>query len=385
MRKILTPLAILFAIIVIQACSNQAERVYDESSYGLPLEVPPDLTKPVYQQEDLSFIQDKKAEAMAGSNVNSNVSSDAGCNCNSSSSQLQPLPEQKNLVLHKDGSQQWLVLQGDPRNIWPWVRNFWVNNGFKISLEDPLIGFIETDWKQQINILPLEKSVDGKDLVVVGQDVVSKDSDEKIYAVPQLEKYRVRLEKGEAPGTTELFLTHRGVELVAQDKLIVWKLKKTDPELEVQMIKQMLVYFSNEQQTLGSSLASRNQVLNIATMITNEKKQATLKVDIEFIRLWRRVGLVLDRMDYIIESSDRSVGSYHLRVKDPLIDENVKEEKGWFSSLFSGDDGTDSSRIQVVLRDEGESTHINVYQESGKVLDDEKSKVILEKIKNHLQ
>ena len=110
-----------------------------------------------------------------------------------------------------------------------------------------------------------------------------------------------------------------------------------------------------------------------------------MKKNIEFIRLWRRVGLVLDRMDYIIESSDRSVGSYHLRVKDPLIDENVKEEKGWFSSLFSGDDGTDSSRIQVVLRDEGESTHINVYQESGKVLDDEKSKVILEKIKNHLQ
>ncbi len=367
-------LAVAF-ILLSQACSNPARLVYEESSFGMPLEVPPDLTKPS-TQDDLSFLDSEPDKGMAASLVKNS----SACPCEDTQLNLPVLPVQEHIKIARDGAQRWLVLQGEPRNIWPWIRDFWLKNDFKLSLEDPVIGLIETDWKQQRNNLPLEGQAESKKKVAE-QDVI----DSKIYAVPTREKYRVRLDRGEQAGTTEVFLTHRGVELLTDGKLIVWKLRPTDVELEAEMLARMFAYLGNERKKLNASLASTNQHLNIATLIKDESGHPTLKIDIEFAHVWRRIGLILDRMDFIIEDRDRSVGTYHLRFKDVLKDEELKEEeKGWFSSWFSSDT-KESPNLQVVLRDEGSSTHITVRNPDGKFSSEEKATSLLNKIINHLQ
>lgn len=361
-------------ILLLQACSNPARLVYEESSFGTPLEVPPDLTKPSIQ-DDLSFLDSEPDSKGTAASLAKNNSA---CSCEDTQLNLPVLPVQEHIKIARDGAQRWLVLQGEPRNIWPWIRGFWLKNDFKLSLEDPVIGLIETDWKQQRNNLPLEGQAESKK--VAEQDVI----DSKIYAVPTKEKYRVRLDRGEQAGTTEVFLTHRGVELLTDGKLIVWKLRPTDVELEAEMLTRMFVYLGNERKKLNAPLASTNQHLNIATLIKDESGHPILKIDIEFTRVWRRIGLILDRLDFIIEDRDRSVGTYHLRFKDVLKDEELKEEKGWFSSWFSSDT-KESPNLQVVLRDEGSSTHIAVRNPDGKFSSEEKATSLLKKIINHLQ
>lgn len=373
MKRVIKIAVMSVPIILLSACSNQVERIYEQSSYGVPLEVPPDLSKPTVQEDELSLLADDGNSSKKQSGTN--------CDCVNNASTMPVLAPQEGLQLKRDGAHKWIVLQGEPRNLWPWVRDFWNKNGFKINLEDPVIGLVETDWKQQRSNLPMQKKASGAGQEAVGQDKVES----RIYAVPVMEKYRTRLEKGEQPGTTDLFVTHRGVELVNDGKLIVWKLRKSDAELEAEMIQRMMVFFTKEQQNIGAPLATRNQQLNIAAIIKNEKDRVTLKVDVEFVRLWKRIGLVLDRMDYIIEDTDRSIGTYYLRAKDPLKEEGVKEEKGWFASLFSDDEDLEHVRIQVALRDEGESTHINIQNQKGELIKDEDAKTVLEQIMSRLQ
>jgi len=351
-------------IIVSQACSNQAQRVYQESSFGVALEVPPDLTKPS-RQDELSFLDSRQ-----GNGNNDTVSGRAQINSLEASSVV---PEFEHIKLAKDGAQRWLVLQGEPRKIWPWIREFWIKNDFELSLEQPIIGLIETDWKQQRNNLPMKNNK------VAGQE----KAESTVYAVPTREKYRVRLDRGEQEGTTEVYLTHRGVELLADGKLIVWKLRPSDVELEADMLNRLAVFLAGERKKLDGPLAATNRHLNVASLIKDESGRPMLKVDIEFSRVWRRVGLILDRMNYVIESSERSIGVYHLIFKDVLQDESVKEKPGWFSSWFSG--SSESSNLQVVLRDEGASTHITVRNPDGKYSSEEKATSLLKEMINQIQ
>jgi len=356
--------------LLLQACSNQAERVYEESSFGVPLEVPPDLTTPS-NQDDLSFLNNLDESAIFTKNKSS-------CPCESAEANLPVLPEQEHIGLGRDGALRWLVLQGEPRNIWPWIRDFWLKNNFKLSIEDPVIGLIETDWRQQRKNLPVEEYQGN--IKVAEQDTVES----KIYAVPTREKYRVRLERGERPGTTNVFLSHRGVELLADGKMIVWKLRSSDVELEAEMLTRLMVYLGGERKKLGGPLASTNQHLNIASLIKDESGHPMMKIDMEFSSIWRRIGLILDRMNFLIEDRDRSVGTYHLRFKDPLKNDDVKEEKGWFSGWFSSDTA-ESTNLQIVLRDEGTATHITVHDQDGKFSSEEKARRLLQEMINHLQ
>lgn len=363
MKMFRTVVSVFCLFLFLQACSNQAVHVYEESSYGVPLEVPPDLIKPSLKDE-LSILRSTDKSDSSGKNPQS-------CACDTA---MPVLPEQGSVQLHRDAGQRWLTLQGEPKDIWPWIRDFWLKNDFQLSIEDPLTGLVETDWKQLRKNLPME-----------GEKAAEQDKHEsRIYSVPTREKFRVRLEPGEQSGSTDLFLTHRGVELLADGKLIVWKLRASDLELESEMLRRLMLFLGIEQQKQGGSLAGQARHLKYASIIENNKQQLLLKVDVEFARIWRRAGLILDRMNFIIEDRNRSVGTYKVKHKDPLKDEDVKEEKGWFSSMFSGDSQV-ISEYKIVLRDEGSSTHIAVLDVSGKPVDKEVSKKILEEMLGYLQ
>ena len=65
----------------------------------------------------------------------------------------------------------------------------------------------------------------------------------------------------------------------------------------------------------------------------------TLNLNDPFDRGWRRVGLALDRIGFVVEDKDRSNGLYFVRYSDVDIDDSPKKKKGFFNSLkFWGDD-----------------------------------------------
>jgi outer membrane protein assembly factor BamC len=65
----------------------------------------------------------------------------------------------------------------------------------------------------------------------------------------------------------------------------------------------------------------------------------TLTLKDPFDRGWRRVGLALDRIGFVIEDKDRSKGLFYVRYADVDIDDSPKKKKGLLDTLkFWGDD-----------------------------------------------
>jgi outer membrane protein assembly factor BamC len=81
---------------------------------------------------------------------------------------------------------------------------------------------------------------------------------------------------------------------------------------------------------------------------------ARLLVSDPFDRAWRRVGLALDRIGFVIEDRDRSNGLFFVRYADVDIDDTPKKKKGLFETLkFWGND--DSKQPESAAKKEDKS------------------------------
>jgi outer membrane protein assembly factor BamC len=68
----------------------------------------------------------------------------------------------------------------------------------------------------------------------------------------------------------------------------------------------------------------------------------------QFDRAWRRVGLALDRIGFVIEDKDRSNGLFFVRYADVDIDDTPKKKKGLLDTLkFWGDDDKKEAQTPV--------------------------------------
>ena len=93
---------------------------------------------------------------------------------------------------------------------------------------------------------------------------------------------------------------------------------------------------------------------------------ATLQVDDDFDRAWRRVGLALDRSGFTVEDRDRAQGLYFVRYVDPK--DAGKDEPGFFAKLFSfGKDDAPRARCATasLVKAEGERSNVSVQNAQG--------------------
>ena len=266
------------------------------------------------------------------------------------------LPDQENMHVERDGNQQWLVVQGAPAQVWPNVKEFWLEEGFLIKMEDPRVGILETGWAENRADIP-----DGPIRNLIGKVIDS------VYSSATRDQYRVRLERGTEAGTTEIYLTHRGVEEVIQggieDGTSVWQPRPTDPELEAEMLKRLVIYLGVEEQKADAMLAKQSGPKIRAQLVTNDGGSMLLMNE-DFSRAWRRTGVALDRVGFAVEDRNRSDGMYFVTYNDPLADQN---SEGVLSKLafWSSDDEGGGSRYQIVLQANGPTTHVIVNNAEG--------------------
>jgi outer membrane protein assembly factor BamC len=115
-----------------------------------------------------------------------------------------------------------------------------------------------------------------------------------------------------------------------------------DDELDAEILRRLMV-------KLG--VADKRAKEIIATPVTQKraeiKKEADgsslLEIQDPFDRAWRRVGLALDIIGFVIEDKDRSNGVYFVKYADVDIDDSPKKKKGVLDTLmfWSDDDKKD--------------------------------------------
>ena len=314
------------------------------------LEIPPDLTSANYDEmmvlPDINTggtasYQDYSKERQGNRVVTDKV-----------------LPKQENIKLVKEGQDvRHLVISGTKEQVWEKMREFWLNSGMLIKRENPATGILETEWAENRADIP-------QDFIRSALSYVL----ESFYSAATRDKYRVRIEEDEQPGKVDLYLTHYGMEEVIENETTertIWKPRPRDPELEAEMLGRMMVYMGVEEQKAKALLArSATKKVDRATISRNAQGNSRLVVKETFPRAWRRTGVALDRINFVVEDRNREQGVYFVTYNDPLA-----EEKGGFLSglkFWEDKTATDKSKYQIKLFPRGDDTVIIVLDSNGK-------------------
>ena len=315
-----------------------------------PLEVPPDLTAP--SRDDRYAVPDVNTQ---GSATLSTYNAERGGTVRAGSTEL--LPNVAKVRIERAGSQRWLVVPEAPEKVWPIVREFWQGLGFLVKIELPEAGVMETDWAEN-----RAKIADDPIRNLLGKVM------DAVYSTGERDKFRTRLERGTEPGTTEVYISHRGMVEVYKTEgrdSTVWQPRPADAELEAEFLRRLMVRFGVEDTRAKAQLAGNDVKTERARLVRAGTGAGKLELTESFDRAWRRVGLALDRVGFTVEDRDRSKGYYFVRYVDPQIDgqPGSDKDKGFLSKLAfwkSDKSGIKAEQYRVVVKEANSISEVQV-------------------------
>jgi outer membrane protein assembly factor BamC len=316
MKRIGTIAFILVPLVAASGCGifKTEGQQREERARERPLDVPPDLTSPAVDER--YAVPDPRAST-SYSQYNRDR---AGAPQGTAAPTTSVLPAVANARIERAGDQRWIVAKVEPAQAWPVVREFWLDMGFAIARETPEAGILETNWHET------RANVETSGL----RGLLSKAMP-GMYSTGDRDRFRTRLEKGTEPGTTEIYVSHRGLEEVYtsqyQDQTR-WQPRGTgtDRDLEAEMLGRLVLKLGEPSKkalpgpsgTPGSAASVVAAAVPVAAnAVLDNSGAGTLVVNDGFDRAWRRVGLALDRVGFTVEDRDRAKGLYFVRYIDP--------------------------------------------------------------------
>lgn len=247
----------------------------------------------------------------------------------------------------KSGTERWLSVKSTPEQAWTVARQFWLDQGFVLATELPASGVMETDWAENRAELP-------PDML---RSSIGKVAD-LFYTTYKREKYRTRIERGNDPGTVEIFVSSRVMEQVPTAKIdnsspaaFAWAVLPPDPNRDAEWLGRLMVRFGMPETQAAAALAASGTAPDRATLSKAADGVNQLIVDDGFDRAWRRVGLALDRIGFTVVDRDRSKGEYFVRYSDP---ETAAKNEGLLTKLMFWKDNAEkveNYRITVAQAD----------------------------------
>ena len=349
--RVLSCVAVIFALTACSSFEIPSKKVdYKSAGKIKPLEVPPDLVRP--SADDRFAVPDLNPKGAATYSAYNRDRS--GPQATATDSNV--LPKVSEARVERAGTQRWLVVKGDPAKLWPVVKDIWQETGFIVNVEMPEAGVMETDWAENRAKIP-----DGFIRNTLGKLLDS------VYSTSERDKFRTRLERGTEPGTTEIYISHRGMEEVyttnSKDET-KWQPRPPDPELEAEMLRRLMVRFGVQEARAKAQIVAKD---NTAPRATYTRGQGSLSLNEQFDRAWRRVGLALDRVGFTVEDRDRSKGLYFVRYIDPEVDNKSAENKGWLSKLkfWGNSDKAKAEQYRILVKGDAGGAEVNVLNKEG--------------------
>lgn len=375
MNRRLSSLTLSLLVIAMAGCSiipDSRKIEYKSSGKAPTLEVPPDLSQ--VSRDDRFLVPDAAGKGSATFSAYSADRTPAALAQNSV-----VLPKVDKVRVERSGNQRWLVVAQPADKLWDNVKDFWQETGFIVSLERPDAGVMETDWAENRAKIP-------DDII---RNTIGKLLD-SLYSTGERDKFRTRFEPGSEPGTTDVFISHRGMEEVytsTSKEDTRWQPRPPDPELEAEMLRRLMVRLGSDEKRAEVSVAAAKAEPR-AKLAKSDDGAGTLEVYERFDRAWRRVGLALDRVGFTVEDRDRSRGLYFVRYVDPEAD-NKKKDAGWMSKLtfWKSPELPTSSKVQyrIHVSDSGPQSVVQVLSSEGGTDKSETAKKILSLLLQQLQ
>ena len=379
----LRPVAVLaIAALALAGCeslnlNSLSKRIDYKSSASAPsLELPPDLSTPTY--DDRYAVT--TASGLAARDATRPRTTEL-------------LPTVAEARIARAGNERWLVVKATPEQAWSITRQFFGDTGFVIATEQPTLGVMETDWAENRAEIP--------------QDVIRRTIGKYIdifYTTYKRDKFRARIERGTEAGTTEIYLSHRGMEQVPTTTVdnknpagFAWAVMPPDPNLEAEMLSRLMLRFSAGATAGTSAAAAPTEGGAAAVAAAGGPERARIEkgadgtklfVDESFDRAWRRVGLALDRTGFTVVDRDRSSGLYYVRYADPEGDMSRKDrEKSFLAKLmfWKPDEKDKPEQYRIKVAEVAPNSVVSVQDTTGAPEKSQNSDKILALLKEQLK
>ena len=350
--------ALAVAVSALGACSineylDERSRIDYQSAGKLPpLDIPPDLASP--RGDGRFTIPDRASDARTASGFERGRAAAQGARATT------VLPATPGVRMERQGVDRWLVTDLSPDQVWPMLREFWQESGFIVQTESPETGIIETDWAENRAKIPLDfvRRTIGRAL-------------DQLYSTGERDKFRTRVERG--PNGTEIYVSHRGMIEVYSNRdqdQTMWQPRPSEPELEIEFMRRMMVKLGAPQESAGEAVAAAGAPASARAKLVAEGDQPRVEIAESFDRAWRQIGLALDRGGFTVDDRDRSRGLYFVRYIDPEAQAKAANARpGFFSRMFGTKKEELASR-QFQLRADaaGNGTVVTVLDGDGKAV-----------------
>ena len=361
------------------ACSGMLEGKkidYKSSGKTKPLEIPPDLTTPTAN----SRFQVPDSGGAASATYSDYEQQRSG---------KQPAPSNTSAVLptfekahfERAGSQRWLTVPMSPEQLWPTVKEFWQENGFLITIERPAVGVMETDWAENRAKIPTGGLT----------GLINKALDFATSS-PERDKFRTRFERSADGVSTEIYVSHKGVTQViqsdrAQSSTPIWTQRPTDPELEAEFLSRLAVRLGVGDKKQATQMVKALDKEPPKANVVRAGNATSLSLNDGFDRAWRRVGLALDRIGFMVEDRNRADGIYFVRYQDPDAEAGKKSALSKLAFWRSDDNkkGPEQYRVTVASAATAGPTEVKVLNKDGAPDSGDTAKRILNLLAEQLQ
>ena len=341
-----------------------------------PLEIPPDLTAP--SRDERYSVPD--ITPSNGQATYSAYSADRTPQSAAARTVAEDTSAQNGMHIERAGEERWLVVPGQTDKVWPLIKDFWLEMGFVLDYERPELGTMETDWAENRAKIPQDFIRDTLGKVVDG-----------LFSTPERDKFRTRIEKGAAPNSVEIYVSHRGMQEIypneAKDSTI-WQPAPPNRALEAEMLRRIMVKLGATEQRAKETLAAQSTP-GARTVLSQEGGRTALTVKEPFDRAWRRVGLALDRSGFAVEDRDRNQGIYYVRYVDPDRDWRKNKDNSFISKLafWRSDDQAKlaNTEFRLKVESQGDNAVLKVLSKEGGEDQSETAKRILTILNDQLK
>lgn len=344
--KVVASAAVLTCFLAGCSTLEEGKIDYKSASQATSLEVPPDLSQ---IKRDSRYVVPGSASALAASSTTgARATTDAGTAAN----------QMGDVKIVRTGTQRYLVVQRSADAVWEPLRDFWKDNKFVLTTDQPELGIMETDWAENRAKLP--------------QDFLRRTLGrifESIYSTGERDRFRTRVERTD--NGIEITITHRGlIEIyssVRQDQTI-WTPRAADPELEIEFLRRLMQRLSGQitvasNKTADTSLPSTTGSVVSDVKVIKVNQLPAIEINDGFDRSWRRVGVAIDRTGFTVEDRDRAQGFFFVRYAPPG---STDKEPGFFAKLFSSEKATPSlAKYRIVLTSKGDVSTVQVQAPDG--------------------
>ena len=294
------------------------------------LEIPPDLTTPSSQnafklseyvsnvQEDTISFSDKDQTIKEASSI---------------------LRTPSNIEVKRAGNRRWLLVDKKPDAVWNLSKSFFKSHGFAIKKTNKKIGLMETDFLENHPEIP------DQSLGVIRS--MLKKAIAARYALPIVDKYRIRIEPVDNGEKSEVYLSLTSMEEVLtnsgkEDENTIWQSREKDQALETEMLYRLMTFLGSDHAEAREKIiqAKEEQKLTVS-LLKGVNGYAKLEFSLNQYDTWDNVGWALDQLNIDIEDKDVKEGSFYINVART-------EDQGIWSKMF-GDDAIKKS-FQILVR-----------------------------------